>query len=181
MNGYPVEAQGQGGCEVRKGKEYGEIFDHHFVEFTYAGGAVMLSQCRHIEACWNAVSEHVHGTNGYADVSGAKIYTPKGKLIFSYGKGGRDGHQQEHHDLFADIRAGKRPNEGEWGALSTMTSILGRMATYSGQKIGWQEALNSQLVISPVDKFTGLNDKPPVLPDKDGFYALPIPGQSKVL
>src|SRR5215468_7039769 len=32
MNGYPAEAQGMGGCEVRKGKDYGETFDHHFVE-----------------------------------------------------------------------------------------------------------------------------------------------------
>lgn len=181
MNGYPVEAQGQGGCEVRKGKEYGEIFDHHFVEFKYASGAVMLSQCRHIEGCWNAVSEHVHGTNGSADVSGAKIYTPKGKLIYNYGKGGRDGHQQEHHDLFKDIREGKRPNEGEWGALSTMTAIMGRMATYSGQQLSWQDALNSQIVISPVDKFTSLNDMPPVMPNKDGSYALAIPGQTAVI
>ena len=27
--GFPVKAQGMGGREVRKGKEYGEIFDHH--------------------------------------------------------------------------------------------------------------------------------------------------------
>ena len=31
--GYPVKAQGMGGREVRKGKDYGEIFDHHYVEF----------------------------------------------------------------------------------------------------------------------------------------------------
>jgi predicted dehydrogenase len=31
--GHPVRAQGMGGCEVRKGPDYGEIFDHHFVEY----------------------------------------------------------------------------------------------------------------------------------------------------
>jgi predicted dehydrogenase len=35
-NGYPVEANGQGGRQVRKGKDHGQIYDHHFVEFTYA-------------------------------------------------------------------------------------------------------------------------------------------------
>ncbi|MEY3153363.1 MAG: hypothetical protein RLZZ333_1960, partial [Bacteroidota bacterium] len=35
---YPVKAQGFGGREVRKGKDHGEIFDHHFVEFHYADG-----------------------------------------------------------------------------------------------------------------------------------------------
>ncbi len=37
-NGHPVKANGMGGCEVRKGKDYGEIFDHHCVEFEYADG-----------------------------------------------------------------------------------------------------------------------------------------------
>src|SRR5687767_8014471 len=37
--GYPVKAQGQGGRQVRVGKDYGEIFDHHFVEFEYADGS----------------------------------------------------------------------------------------------------------------------------------------------
>lgn len=181
MNGYPVEAQGQGGCEVRKGKDHGETFDHHFVEFKYANNAVMLSQCRHIPNCWNAVSEYVHGTKGWADVSGARIMDHKGKVLYSYGRGGGDGHQQEHHDLFADLRAGKRPNEGEWGALSTMTAIFGRMATYSGQRLTWEEALNSQVVVSPVEKFHSIKDEPPVKPDKDGWYQRPVPGVTKVV
>ena len=47
-SGYPVKANGMGGCQVRKGKDYGEIFDHHCVEFEYADGSRMFSQCRHI-------------------------------------------------------------------------------------------------------------------------------------
>lgn len=31
---YPVTAQGQGGRQVRTGREYGDIYDHHFVEVT---------------------------------------------------------------------------------------------------------------------------------------------------
>ena len=63
---HPVEAQGMGGRQVRTGKEYGQIFDHHVVEFTYADGTKMFSQCRHIDGCWDAVSEHAHGTKGTA-------------------------------------------------------------------------------------------------------------------
>jgi myo-inositol 2-dehydrogenase / D-chiro-inositol 1-dehydrogenase len=181
MNGYPVSAQGQGGCQVRKGKDYGETFDHHFVEFTYDGGTKMFSQCRHIPKCWDAVSEFVHGTNGSADLSGAKIFSSKGKTLYSYGRGGGEGHQQEHHDLFADLRAGKLPNEGEWGAKSTMTAIFGRMATYSGQMLSWDEAINAEYVVSPTDKFTSFNDTPPVLPDADGLYKLPVPGVTNVV
>ena len=185
--GYPVSAHGQGGREVRNGKDHGEIFDHHAVEFTYADGTVLLSECRHISNCWNSISEHAHGTKGYANIGGAAIYDQydvdlkKVNKRWSYGRGGGGGHQQEHHDLFADLRAGKRPNEGEYGALSTMTSIFGRMATYSGKPLQWEDALNSSRVISPVDKFHSFSDTPPTLPDADGNYKIPVPGVTKVV
>ncbi|MEO7801369.1 MAG: Gfo/Idh/MocA family oxidoreductase, partial [Ginsengibacter sp.] len=55
--GYPVKAQGMGGREVRKGKDYGEIFDHHYVEFHYADGSILNSQCRHIPKTMSKVDE----------------------------------------------------------------------------------------------------------------------------
>ncbi len=176
MNGYPASAQGQGGRQVRTGKDHGQIYDHHMIEFTYPNGSKMLSQCRHIPNTWNSVSEHAHGTQGYCNIGGATIYRPNGEVAWSYGRGGGGGHQQEHHDLFAVLRKGERPNEGDYGALSTMTSIYGRMATYSGQMIKWEDALNSDLVVSPVDQFHSFDDTPPVLPDDEGRYPVPMPG-----
>jgi predicted dehydrogenase len=180
-NGYPVEAQGQGGRQVRTGKEFGEIYDHHFVEFTYADGSKCFSQCRHIPNTFSPVSEHAHGTQGSCNIGAGTIYDLQGNATWNYGRGGGGGHQQEHHDLFAVLRKGERPNEAEYGALSSMTAIFGRMATYSGQKISWDEALNSELVISPVDNFTSFDDMPPVLPNADGFYPVPTPGVTKVI
>jgi predicted dehydrogenase len=177
-NGYPVSAQGQGGRQVRTGKEYGEIFDHHFVEFTYGDGSKMLSQCRHIPNTWSSVNEYAHGTKGSCNIGGATIHDHNDQVVWSFGRGGGEGHQQEHHDLFAVIRKGERPNEGDYGALSTMTSILGRMATYSGKTLAWDDALNSELVISPVDQFTSFQDQPPVLPDENGAYKIPMPGST---
>ena len=78
----PVEAQGMGGRQVRTGKEYGEIFDHHAVEFTYADGTKMFSQCRHIEGCDSEVREHAHGTKGTLDIddgAGGLVATKDGK------------------------------------------------------------------------------------------------------
>jgi myo-inositol 2-dehydrogenase / D-chiro-inositol 1-dehydrogenase len=187
MKGYPTKAQGQGGCQVRKGKEYGETFDHHFVEFTYGDHTTCLSQCRHIPNCWNSVSEHVHGTKGYAHVDGGRIYDLSGNLLHRFdklgadGKGGSNGHQYEHVDLYRDLRAGKRPNEGEYGALSTMTAIMGRMCTYSGEQLTWEEALGSKVVISPVEKLANFKDEPFVKPGPDGMYAQPVPGVTKVV
>jgi myo-inositol 2-dehydrogenase/D-chiro-inositol 1-dehydrogenase len=174
-NGYPVKGQGQGGREVRKGVDHGQIFDHHMIEFTYADGSKMLSQCRHIPNCWDSVSEYAHGSQGNADIGGGKIFDLKGKMIWQT-KGGRDGHQVEHHDLFAELRKGNRPNEGEWGAKSTMTAIFGRMCTYTGQEITWDEALESEVSLCDVDKLATLDSQAPISPDASGSYPLPVPG-----
>ncbi len=185
LNDYPVTAQGQGGAQIHTGKDFwGEIYDHHMVEFTYKNGATMLSQCRQQPDCWQSVSEHVHGTKGSCDVSGSKIYDPSGKMLHDFGKLGGGGHQQEHHDLFADLRAGRIAAEGEYGAKSTFTAIFGRMATYSGQNLSWDKCLAEGLDVAPVDmlaKLNNLNDEAPVKPGEDGLYAHPMPGQTKVL
>jgi myo-inositol 2-dehydrogenase/D-chiro-inositol 1-dehydrogenase len=191
MGGPPTKAQGQGGRQVRTGKEYGEIYDHHFVEFTWekdGDRSILLSQCRHIGNCWSSVSEYAHGSTGWCNIGDGQIFDTKGNLVWEYPrmedgkrKNLHDGHQQEHHDLFASLRRGEIPNEGEYGAMSSMMSVLGRMATYSGREIGWEEALNSNLSISPVEKFHSFDDTPPILPNADMTYPIPTPGVTKVL
>ena len=174
---YPAFAQGQGGREVRTGKQFGQIFDHHMVEFTYPDGSTMLSQCRHIEGCDSNVSEHCQGSDGWANIGGGRIVDPGGMEIFT-SAGKRGGHQEEHHDLFRDLTAGRIPNEGDYGALSTMTSIFGRMATYTGKRISWEDALNSDLVLCDVDALTSMDSPAPVQPDSEGRYPVPVPGKS---
>jgi len=189
MDGPPVKGQGQGGRQVRKGADHGEIFDHHMIEFTYGNGTKMLSACRHIPGAWNSVTEHAHGTKGYADISGAKIYDANGDTAWSYGKGGRGGHQEEHHDLFALLRKGERPNEGDYGAHSTMTAIFGRMLTYSGKELTYEEAFNSDIALADFDKMTSFEDVAPVQPQPEEAkkqaesspYVVPMPGTTKTV
>ena len=63
---HPVEAHGLGGREVRKfgPRRFGHIYDHHAVEFTYADGTKMFSQCQHIPNCWSAILGIRHGHPG---------------------------------------------------------------------------------------------------------------------
>ena len=174
---YPVEAQGMGGRQVRTGKEHGEIFDHHFVEFLYEDGSRMYSQCRHIRGCFNSVSEHAYGSKGYSDINKSQIIGADSRWRF---EGNRQrGHQQEQTDLIAALLAGERPNEGEYGAMSTMTAILGRDATYSGKVVSMEAALNNKKSLMPEDFSFDAN--PPSMPDADGFYKIPMPGQTRVL
>ena len=65
--------------------------------------------------------------------------------------------------------------------MSTMTAILGRMCTYSGKEIKMADALASELVVSPIDKYTSMTDTPPVLPNDDMTYNIPMPGITKVM
>ncbi len=175
-NAYPIKANGMGGCEVRKGLDNGETFDHHCVEFEYADGSRMYSQCRHIEGCWNSVSEHVHGSKGTCNIG---AYNITGDNKWRYRGDNPDPYQVEHDDLFAAIREDKPFNEAEAGAKSTMTAIFGRMCTYSGQELTWDEAINSQVGIMPKE-FT-FSATPPSLPDMNGLYARAVPGVTKVV
>jgi myo-inositol 2-dehydrogenase/D-chiro-inositol 1-dehydrogenase len=171
---HPVEAHGMGGRQVRVGREFGQIFDHHAVEFTYPDGTKMFSQCRHMDNCDNSVTEHAHGVGGVADISGHRIEVAGGDRWRSRARR-VDPYQQEHDDLFAAIREDKEYNEGQFGADSTMSAILGRMATYSGQVVKWDDAVESPHNMWP-ESFT-FDSEPPVLPDEDGYYPVPVPGK----
>jgi predicted dehydrogenase len=176
---HPVRAQGMGGRQVRNAKRHGQIFDHHFVEFEYADGSRMMSQCRQIPGCWPSVSEHAHGTKGSADLdAGRNAFVLKGTnpWRFPSKEKGVNPYQQEHDDLFDAIRNNKPYNEAESAALSTMTGILGRMCTYSGQKIDWEEAFDSQEALVPAS--CTWETKPPVTPDSEGWYPVAKPGKT---
>jgi myo-inositol 2-dehydrogenase/D-chiro-inositol 1-dehydrogenase len=177
MGTHPVSAQGQGGRQVRVGPLVGNIYDHHFVEYTYADGTKMFGQCRHIPGCWNVAAEHAVGLKGEADVSGASIVSGDERWRFRSDRG--NPYQVEHDRLFEAIRNDLAHNEVESGATATMTAIMGRMATYSGEVISWDEALQSELSLAP-DRYA-FDATPPVLPGPDGIYPCAVPGVTKVL
>jgi predicted dehydrogenase len=177
--GFPVRAQGMGGCEVRKGPDYGEIFDHHAVEFEYEDGSRCSSYCRHIVGCWNSVTEHVQGTKGRCDVSRHVITPASGDPWRHRNQGDKDPYQQEHDDFFAAIRNNNEYSEAEYGAMSTMTAILGRYATYSGKEVEMEKALKSELTIFP--KNLAWDADMASKPGPDGLYPRAIPGKTVVI
>lgn len=180
IGGYPVSAQGMGGREVRKGPQFGEIFDHHFVEFVYPSGAVIASQCRHQPNVMNRVTEVFQGTKGTIDMSSNTIKSWNGEEVFKHNaRKDPNPYQVEHDRLFASIRDGGVISDAENGAYTTLTAIMGRMATYSGQVITWDEALKSEKSLVPSN--LTWDSKPPVTPDENGLYPIPVPGKTKVL
>jgi predicted dehydrogenase len=176
---YPVKAQGMGGREVRKGKDYGQIFDHHYVEFHYGDGMVLNSQCRHIKGTMSKVDELVMGTKGKVFFNDARITDLKGNTLYQFDRTKENQpYQAEHDELFDAIAKGEfRFQDAERAAKSTMTSILGRMATYSGQLITWDQAINSGLSLLP-QQFS-FDAPAPVQPDANGNYPVAVPGVTK--
>ena len=179
---YPNSASGMGGREVRNGIDHGEIFDHHFVEFKYPSGAIISSQCRHQPGTKYDVSEAFQGTKANVVTSGdyCKIIDHNGNDMFKHDPSNdKSPYQIEHDRLFESIRSGGVINNAEYGAKSTLTAIMGRMATYTGKEITWEQALNSQQVLVPND--LSWNSTPPTLPDSNGRYSIPKPGQTKLI
>jgi myo-inositol 2-dehydrogenase/D-chiro-inositol 1-dehydrogenase len=182
--GYPVQIQGTGGREVRTGKAYGEIFDHHTLDLVYADGTTISSQCRQFEGTWNRVDEAFVGTKGRIDSFEGKktiLKDYKGGVIYQHDdKGDKNPYQVEHDELFAAVAKGEyKFADAENGAKSTMTAIMGRMATYSGKMIKWDEALNSNINLFP-DKLAW-DASPKLLPGADGLYPVAVPGKTVVI
>ena len=94
-------------------------------------------------------------------------------------RGAKDPYQQEHDDLFTAIRNNTPYNELEYGAHSTMTAILGRLATYGGKEVEWDKAIKSEISLFP-EKLAW--DAPmKVNPGPDGMYPHAIPGKTVVI
>ena len=178
---HPVAAQGMGGREVRKDKKYGQIFDHHYVEFAYDNGVIMNSQCRHQKNAWSSVTELIVGDKGTLFLDGhayaAQIKDKSGKVIWRHRGKDEDPnpYQVEHDTLYKAIRENTKLNNAYYGAQSTFTSILGRYATYGGKMVKWDEALawnNSEMPAK-----LGFDQAPLVQPNGDGVYKVAIPGE----
>lgn len=162
---HPSSVFGVGGRQARTGEQYGQIFDHFGLEYAYPDDRFALSMCRQQVGTPGRVQERITGTEGIcltssggAQITGAHPWKFTGKQTNPY--------VQEHIDLQASIR-GKAPrlNEGQRIAESTMTAIMGREAAYTGQMITWEEAMSSDLDLTPeVYAFTDIRQDQVAIP-----------------
>jgi len=164
----PVKAVGLGGRQSRTGPEFGHIFDHHSVVYEYKNGVKLFHSCRQQVGTKQEVSDFVYGTAGTASIVNQEIHKIVGKKPFqkSARKEMRDNkddmYQNEHDELFRAIRSGRLINDGEFMSRSTLIAIMGRMATYTGQEITWEMALNSKEDLFPKELKFGPLPTPPV-------------------
>lgn len=178
---YPISIQGTGSRAHRTGKDYGEIYDNFAVELTYDDGTVVYSQCRHFEGVANRVDETFQATNGRVYLSAgnqAILWDSKGNEVYRHDpKGNPNAYQQEHTELFAAVANNEYAlDDTQHGAYSTLTGIIGRNACYTGKVIKWDQAITSDIDLSPdVYAWDAL---PKIVPNGNGEYPFPIPGKN---
>jgi predicted dehydrogenase len=155
----PLRATGLGGRQVRVEEQWGNIYDHFAVVYEYESGAKMFSFCRQQNGCTNDTNDYFIGTKGKANIL---KHTIEGETAWRYDGPKPSMYQVEHDALFASIRSGEAINNGNYMALSSMLAIMGRMASYTGKTITWNDAINSQEDLSPASYEFGPLPVPPV-------------------
>jgi myo-inositol 2-dehydrogenase/D-chiro-inositol 1-dehydrogenase len=140
-----------GSRQMRTGPEYGNIYDHFSAIYEYANGVKVYSHTRQQGQCKNDMSVYAIGALGRAVISergGRGMAITGGKEWQASGKD-NNFYQTEHDELFASIRKGAPKNDGEYMSKSTLMAIMARMAAYTGQEIGWQQAMDSKEDLTP--------------------------------
>jgi hypothetical protein len=120
----------------------------------------MRAHCaaRQINGCTNRKVEQINGTKGYANAAGI-LYDLQGNEIWKYPTPEESDTTspwkvtnpfvQEHINLVTGIRTGKTVNDAEAQVNSTLVTIMGRIAAYTGKEITWDELMNSDLYLGP--------------------------------
>jgi len=169
----PVAVHGLAGRSASIATIYGNVFDHHAVVFEYSSGAKMYGLLRTQEDCYGEVTVQLFGSKGHAEegrITGQTQWEYKGQ--------NPGGHQNEQTEFMAALRAGKVINNGDYMVRSTRIGVLGQLACYSGKKLTWKQACESNFSYPPKDGRIDFGMEPPVKPDASGIYPVPVPGKT---
>ena len=132
-----------------------------------------------MDNCSNRMGFNVQGTKTRADER-FQFLDAQGKALWRYRSKDDPSSSQIEQDVFVGAILGTKPyvNNTAYGAESTMTTIIGRMAIESGEIIELDKAKASDYSIVPSPMTWDM--KMPNAPLADGNYAIPKPGD-KVL
>ncbi len=170
----PVDAWGMGGRAACFGGPFGDIFDHQAVVYEYDNGVRMYGLCRNQLGTWRETTDEIFGTKGSASLTRGRI---NGANEWRYDGPKKSMTDMEQLALFDSIRNGKPINCGTYMVGSSMLAILAQMVCNTGQRITWEKAMTSQLSFE-LPRY-GFDVEPPIKPESDGNYAIPIPGITK--
>lgn len=177
----PATCYGLGGRMQRvEQPAYGDIYDSMAAVFEYPNGTTLYSYCRQQDGCWGENQAYFTGTKGHAKIlGGGWIKDLDGNVIYEQKPVASDMYTLEHVEMYKSIRgAVDTINNGDYMAKSTLMGIMAREACYTGAKITWNDALNSEKSYAP-SEWTE-NGTPWNVPDADGRIKVQVPGMGQV-
>ncbi|MEX2657138.1 MAG: Gfo/Idh/MocA family oxidoreductase [Balneolales bacterium] len=153
----------------------GDQYDFISMDYEFDDGRKYTGMQRQIDGCYNEVREIIYGTKGYTNVEN-KIWDYDDNLIWEHeyplDEQGRPMDEysrttiqnQSHIDLVTAIRTNTPVNQAHELAASTLVSIMGREASYTGDLITWDDMMKSDLRLGPTEYRLGDVDIEPVAP-----------------
>lgn len=151
LDAHPVKAHGYGGRKART--DVGDCWDHFIVTYWYPGDIMLDFSSNQFAGGFDDICARIYGSEGTIDTHyagqvkiGSKSGTyPGGTSPNLY----RDGAISNIKDFHAAVVGGKPINNVQESANSTMTSILGRMAAYTGRDVTWEEMIAAKERLDP--------------------------------
>ncbi|MFC1562517.1 Gfo/Idh/MocA family protein [candidate division KSB1 bacterium] len=162
----PISALATGGRQVRTDLKYGNIFDHMTIDYEYPDDVHVMLMVRQWDNCDGASGSFFVGSEGAlgrGGITGKNPWQPKREARGT----GMGATVYEHWKLIDSIRNEKAINNAlDFGADSTLTTIMGRESAYTGKKLTWDEMLNSDLDLFPKGeiKFGPAPQRPVAMP-----------------
>ena len=185
---WPVSAHGIGG-RAANSTDHGQGLDSFSIEWTFADGTKATDVVRWLGGhCHREFATYIHGTkcaatfNTYGRRKGetTHIYKDqrieKDNVVWETPPEKIDSWDAEWNVLLDSIRNDKSQNETKRAAYSNVADLMGRAAVHSGKVITWDEAMASNFQFCPNIDTMDYDTTPPVQPDAEGRYPVPIPG-----
>ncbi|MDX1964804.1 MAG: Gfo/Idh/MocA family oxidoreductase [Pirellulales bacterium] len=142
----PVSCVSLGGRQTRTDPRFGHIYDHFSSVFEYKNGMRLFSDCRQQNGCHVDVNDLIYGSKGTANIMKHAI---TGEQPWKFTGKNENMYRAEHAALFQALQSGDTINNGQYMCQSTLMAIMGRLSAYTGRKVTWEEALNSQENLTP--------------------------------
>ncbi len=169
----PAWCFGLGGRSASFGEQYGDMYDHHTVVYEYASGTRVYALCRTEYGCYDNSGDIIMGTKGQCDLGACRI---SGEKNWSFKGPHNNPYVDEQRALIESVRNGKPINSGPYMAGSTMSTVLGQLACYTGKPLKWDDVINSTFQFGPAPDVANFDTPPPSKPDSTGNYPMPKPG-----
>jgi predicted dehydrogenase len=143
LQAHPVKAQGLCG---RKSSFAGNISDHFIVTYWYPNDVTVDFSSVQFANGYSDLCIRIYGKEGVLDSHYGGLVRITGKNPWNGAEKDptfRDGAIANIKNFIESIKTGKLLNNGEAGAESTLTGVLGRIAAYRQREVSWDEMMRA--------------------------------------